>query len=240
MLKTTLKFTLAIFILTSCSKNKIDTPPITTKNDGEVVDIDGNAYHTTKIGNQIWFVENLKVNHLNNGQAILNLKDSASWTKSKKPSYCYYNNDSVGNRIYGKLYNFYTVNTGKVCPTGWKVPSDSDWFKLLSFVGGENIAAGKLKVKTYKYWGAPNVGAVDSFGFSALPGGYRSYNSTHFYGRNIFGNWWSSKIIKQYYGGAPSTDDSLARSFTMYYDKANVINITNWFNNGLSIRCIKE
>ena len=91
------------------------------------------------------------------------------------PAYCWYENEIVIFKdTYGALYNWYTVNTGKLCPAGWNVPTIEEWSILLTFVGGENVAADKLKEAGQSHWECfdSNLGTND-YGFTALPGGVR-------------------------------------------------------------------
>jgi hypothetical protein len=90
-----------------------------------VKDIDGNIYKTVIIGNQIWMAENLRTTRLNDGKQILYVTDKLAWSQLNIPAYCWDNNiGSENNRQYGALYNWYTVETGRLCPNGWHVPSD--------------------------------------------------------------------------------------------------------------------
>jgi hypothetical protein len=90
---------------------------------GTVTDIDGNVYQAVKIGNQVWTVENLRTTRYNDGTAIPYVTDNSAWANLTTPGYCYYFNDSTANADkYGVLYNWYTVNTGKLSPAGWHVP----------------------------------------------------------------------------------------------------------------------
>ena len=90
------------------------------------------------------------------------------------PGYCWYNNDENANKnIYGALYNWYTVNTGKLCPAGWHVQTNEEWGLLTTYLGGNNIP-GKLKEAGTAHWASPNTGATNESGFTAMPGGQRS------------------------------------------------------------------
>ena len=150
-----------IAIVYSCHKDP-DDPNI-------VKDIDGNIYHTVTIGNQVWMVENLKTTRYNDGTAIPNVTDSSVWSKLSTPAYCWYNNDASSYKAtYGALYNWYAVNVQKLCPKGWHVASNAEFYALNSFLDGE---CGKLKEAGTIHWYSPNKGATNETGFTALPGG---------------------------------------------------------------------
>ncbi len=147
-----------------------------------VTDIDGNIYHTVTIGTQVWMVENLKVTKYNDGNVIPYVTDSVSWGKLQTPAYCFYNNDIKNKTIYGALYNWYSVNTGKLAPNGWHVAKDSEWKTLITFLGDpsnnalfgeDSIAGGKMMEIGTSHWIGLNSGANNSSGFTALPGGGR-------------------------------------------------------------------
>lgn len=101
------------------------------------VDVDGNVYKTVTIATQRWMAENLKTTKLNDGTSIPNVTDGKAWKNLTTPGYCWYDNDPkyYGN-TYGALYNFYAVETNKLCPTGWHVPTDAEWDILIDHLGG--------------------------------------------------------------------------------------------------------
>ena len=76
-----------------------------------IKDIDGNVYKTVTIGTQTWMAENLKTSKYNDGSSIPNITDETQWTNTTAGAWCYYDNDDVNNAKYGKLYNWYTVNS---------------------------------------------------------------------------------------------------------------------------------
>ena len=93
-----------------------------------VTDIEENIYKIVKIGDQIWLAENLKTTKYQDGTAIPNVAVAATWEGLTTGAYCWYNNNETDNKkTYGALYNWYAINTGKLCPTGWHVPSDAEW-----------------------------------------------------------------------------------------------------------------
>ena len=90
----------------------------------QVTDIEGNVYKTVKREAQTWMKENLKTTKFNDGSAIPLVENGSVWAKLKQPAYCWYENDTTNKNKYGALYNWYAVETGKLCPIGWHVPSD--------------------------------------------------------------------------------------------------------------------
>jgi len=139
-----------------------------------VKDIDDNVYNTVLIGNQLWMKENLLTTRYSNGDSILHVTDNSEWSNLTEGAWSYYGSSGTANSPYGKLYNWYTVaDQRNVCPTGWKVPSASDWMILIDYLGGEEIAGGKLKAVEPQYWASPNTAATNESGFTGLPGGLR-------------------------------------------------------------------
>jgi len=195
-----------------------------------VTDVEGNVYKTVKIGAQVWMAENLKSTKYNDGSSIPNVTDDTEWTNLTSSAYCWYNNNGVTYRnIYGALYNWYAVNTGKLCPVGWRVPGDSEWSMLTALAGGESVAGGKLKETGTTHWNSPNTGASDDFGFTALPGGYHSFQGG-FDGIGVYGDFWSSTEY--------NINNSWARDLGAAF--ANVYRANYSKKNGFSVRCIKN
>ena len=193
---------MALAIFLNC--NPTSSNNNSNNNGTTVTDADGNVYHTITIGTQTWTVENLKTTHYNDGTAIPNVTDNTAWENLTTGAYCWYDNDSTTNKnTYGALYNWYAVNTGKLAPAGWHVPTDADWDTLSAYLGGDNVSGGALKDTGTTYWQSPNTEATNSSGFSALPGGYRSYNGD-FSSIGNYGFWWSATEINAssaYYRG---------------------------------------
>jgi uncharacterized protein (TIGR02145 family) len=201
--------------------------------EGSIVkDFDGNVYSTTEIGNQIWMAENLKTTHYKDGTAITMVSNNGDWFKLSTPAYCWYNNDEATYKnSYGALYNGYAVNTEKLCPTGWHVPTDAEWTTLTTYLGGESIAGGKLKETGQIHWMSPNTGATNEIGFTALPGGGRNGGTGLFSFIRDNGFWWSSTEYASIYLWARG----------MNYDDVSVVRFNNENKNyGFSIRCIKN
>jgi uncharacterized protein (TIGR02145 family) len=195
-----------------------------------ISDFDGNTYNVIRIGTQLWTMENLKTTKLNDGTSISYITDNSTWNMYVSPAYCWYSNDEVTYKdLYGALYNWHTVNTGKLCPTGWHVPSDVEWSTLTTYLGGESVAGGKLKETGIIHWTSPNTGATNETGFSALPGGYRGLSGT-FVNKSNGGYWWSS--IEYLTTSAWSTN--------MRYNYKDVVFGDVNKQDGFSIRCIKD
>jgi uncharacterized protein (TIGR02145 family) len=209
-----------------------------SENNGRVNDIEGNSYKLAVIGTQTWMAENLKSTKYNDGTAIPLVSDAAGWCALSTPGYCWYGNDEATYKApYGAIYNWYVVdsasNGGKnVCPTGWYVPSDEEWDILATYLGGADVAGGKLKEEGTTHWLSPNEGATNETSFTALPGGYCNANIGVFDGIGYWGFWHSSSPW------ARSSWES-----DNYYITASDKNF--WFNYydkriGISIRCLKN
>lgn len=198
-----------------------------------VTDIDGNKYVTVKIGDQWWMAENLKTTKLTNGTPIPLITNDSIWEYQYPPRYCWYSNDSTSYaNTYGALYNWGAV-IQNVCPTGWHVPSDSEWTTLTDYLGGKSIAGGKLKETSTIHWISPNTGATNESGFTALPGGWRNKDGS-FYGLGNYGEWWT--ITSDYSWGYYI----IAFSRVMYYNSTSVLRTTNFKYCGFSVRCVKD
>ncbi|MCK9639352.1 MAG: hypothetical protein M0R39_05525 [Prolixibacteraceae bacterium] len=208
--------------------NQVSFVTTNTIVNGTVSDVDGNTYSTVTIGTQVWMASNLKTTKYNDGTAIPLVTDNSAWANLSAPGYCWYNNDAATNKsTYGALYNWYTVNTDKLCPTGWHVPTDAEWTVLTTYLGGESVAGGKLKETGISHWNAPNTGATNESGFTAVPGSYRYFGT--FINFGIFGYWWSSTEV--------SSTEAMYR--LMRYDDTHAYSIYNYKQDGISVRCIK-
>ncbi len=156
---------------------------------GLVLDVDGNFYHTVTIGTQVWMVENLKTTKFRNGDPI------PYWTKTTLRGYCWYNDDANYKSTYGAIYNYYTtMDNRSICPSGWHIPNDAEWTTLINFLGGENVAGGKVKESGTAHWASPNTGATNETGFTGLPGGARDC-SVAYINIGTYGTWNSSTPV---------------------------------------------
>jgi uncharacterized protein (TIGR02145 family) len=209
---------------TAYGKEIIFRPPLT--------DIDGNMYNTTIIGDQVWMAANLSTTKYNDGTDIPEVDDNTEWTSITTAAFCWYRNDPGSfKQMYGALYNWFAVNTGKLCPLGWHVPTETEWTQLTVSVGGEGIASGELKEEGIIHWRYPNAGALNDFEFSALPGGYRNgLKPGSFRSMSYIGWWWSST----------QSDVTWARNRTMAYDATEIAKGWAIKKNGYSVRCVKD
>ena len=213
------------FLIGSNSCKKDDMDEIIT-----VTDVDGNVYNTLRLGAQLWIAENLRTTRYNDGVPIPHVTANTQWANLTTGAYSYYNNNPSAYRdVFGALYNWNAVNTGKLCPEGWHVPSDEEWAKLAEFLGGEGVAGGKLKESGTSYWKEPNTGAINNTQFSALPGGSRIFDGS-FYNISQRGIWWSS------------TEYSANNSYTrlLDFEYKTLFRTTFEKRGGLSVRCIKN
>ncbi len=191
-------------------------------------DADGNSYTVIRIGTQLWIKKNLETTSLNDGTDITLVTSSTTWSNLTTPGYCLYNNLASNKDTYGALYNWYTVNTGKLCPTGWRVSTDDDWNTLENYLGGASPAGGKLKETGFSHWLSPNYGATNESGFTALPGGYRLETGT-FEGISTYGSWWTSTELSP----------NAFRRRIWYQDDKTFRDLVNE-KYGMSVRCVKN
>jgi len=196
-----------------------------------VRDFDNNYYNTIKIGNQTWMAENLRTTHYNDGTLIDKVTDNGAWAGLTTAAYCWYANDSTANAFtYGAFYNWYAVNTGNLCPIGWRVPTHDEWTTLTDYLGTASIAGGKLKETGTTHWSSPNTGATNETGFTARPGGSRGGLDGLMVGMTSLGFWWTST--------QESTLDAWNRSVIDITD--NVYSASPRKTYGYSVRCLKD
>jgi uncharacterized protein (TIGR02145 family) len=189
---------LLLIQMNSCKKD--ETEPVT--------DVDGNVYSTVTIGTQVWMAENLKTTKFNDMSNITMITSNSTWTSTTNPAYCWYNNDTTYKAYYGALYNWFAVNTRKVCPTGWHVPSHVEFEIMEMYLGMTQEQADSLgwrgkdqgkKLKSRSGWNNNGNGS-NSTGFSAFPGGYRYGASGAFFNIGTLSYWWSSSLDASNFG----------------------------------------
>jgi uncharacterized protein (TIGR02145 family) len=213
----------------------------------KVMDYDGNVYNTVQIDAQLWMAEDLRVTHYPNGDAIPHITNDDTWlnleNNNTDDAYCFYNNDNTTD--YGALYSYAAAigdnwardncsingDGGQgICPNGWHIPTDAEWTTLINYLGGVNVAGGKMKEVGTAHWESPNAAADNSSGLTLLPGGNRRYDFGGFVELMEYGDWWSAtpdNNSKAYKRGADTYGPEAYRnSIYMSY--------------GISVRCIKD
>lgn len=229
-------FSLGITSPVNIFGNEPDTPKF-------VKDIDGNEYPIVKIGDQLWFGDNLRTTRYVNGDPIPLITNDSEWSKLNQGAWCWYDNNSNHDVKYGKLYNWYAVTDSRgLCPEGWHVPTDEEWYEMENYVDPRiydpeainwrgSDGATKLKAVTGFYAGSSrgDRGSADEFGFSARMGGYR-----HIYGLYLnfegSGLWWTSTQFIDHY--------ALYRM--MYFDLSQIRRLVDSKRYGFSVRCMKH
>jgi uncharacterized protein (TIGR02145 family) len=178
---------------------------------GSLVDYrDGKSYRTVVIGGQTWMAENLAY--------LPYITPDNSWSET---SACYYVYDKA---TYGVLYNWPAAMSA--CPVGWHLPSDTEWDVLADYLGGFEVAGGKMK--TEEGWSIPNVGATNESHFSGLPGG--GFNHGSYFNAGNRGYWWSSTEI----------DATLVWDRSLYYIITDLYRHYYFREVGFSVRCLKD
>lgn len=197
----------------------------------KVKDIDGNIYSTIRIGTQVWMVENLATTKYRDGTSIIRVEDNDRWSVIASGAYCRpAPQSSVKIERYGLLYNFHAVSDcSGLCPDGWRVPTADEWRELIDFLGGVEVAGGKMKTSNTGIWSVQVPGTTNESGFSALPAGGRGRLGSAGEVGN-YATWWSS-----------TTHDSLyAWHWGLHPDKHNIRANPGHIQSGFSVRCIKD
>lgn len=223
-----------MLVIGSCSKEDnnmysiVNTPNLRVS----PIDIDTpvDPFTPVTIGSQVWMKFNLNVDKYRNGDVIPQVQNGAQWAALTTGAWCYYENNTANGPVYGKLYNWYAVNDPRgLAPQGYHVPSDAEWTTLVTFLGGQSVAGGKMKART-SLWAYPNTNATNSSGFTGLPGGERANNGSF----NVIGDsgiWWSSSeqylTTNAWYRYLYKYDGGVGR------DKFNKYT-------GFSVRCLKD
>jgi|GEM_PF-2174501 len=214
---------------------------------GTVTDIDGNVYHTVKIGNQEWMIENLRTTRYNDSTPITLDTSTVSWANATTEKFCYYENADEDSlmRKFGALYNWHAVNTKKLAPPGWRVPDTTDWNVLENYLiaNGYNwdgaVTGNKIakSMASKAYWQmSSSPGAIGNdpnknnrSGFSALPCGYRFYEG-NFLALYSYAGWWSA------------TEDagSYAHACELFYGVDGLRRSNTNKSCGLAVRLLRE
>jgi uncharacterized protein (TIGR02145 family) len=175
--------------------------------------------------------ENLKTFKYRNGDSIQNLTLASDWRSATAGAWCVYNNQAVNDKKYGKLYNWYAVSDSRmIAPVGWHVATDAEWTILTTFLGGTDVAGGKLKEAGTINWASPNLGATNETNFTALPGGECESYEGVFSDIGTGSFWWTATLIDNTY--------SWFRSMGYYH--SGVGRSGSPRKTGLYVRCVKD
>lgn len=212
-------------------------------------DSDGNHYPTVKVSNQVWMAKNLNTKTAADGTDLGFTSDSATWAdlSGTTKAACYYNYSVENGEMYGALYNWYAMMNDEaasddkpsgvqgICPTGWHLPGRSEFAQIDDAVDETYSTMGQ-SLRTTSGWtttGSTYVGdGTDIYGFSALPGGYRT--ASEFADKGVMARWWLTKQkddTKAYNVLVQSKNTSIDWGSTRYSDKLTT---------GFSVRCIKD
>lgn len=195
-----------------------------------VTDYDGNIYHVVTIGTQQWLVENLKVTHYRNGDAVPNVTDGIQWSSLTSGAFCNYDNDENNATEYGRLYNWYAISDNRyITPPGWHIPTDAEFTTLINYLGGESLAGGKLKESGLEHWLSPNTGATNESGFTALPGGNRANDGNFNYQQSNAFFWSSTELSTNY-----------TWNWQLWFGYTQLDRTYNNKSYGYSVRCLKD
>jgi uncharacterized protein (TIGR02145 family) len=199
-----------------------------------VTDIDGNMYKSVIIGEQEWMVENLRTTKYSDGTTIPNVTGNINgntnhgeWSTLSTGAWSHYDNDNQYDSTYGKLYNWYAASDARnVCPTGWHVPTDSEWTVLTDYLGDSDHYGGLGKVlRATEGWNG-----TDDYGWLGLPGGNRDGMGFHFIGEK--GYWWSSSEVNDPY--------QLTGWYRGLSSHSSIEINATWKELGMSVRCLKD
>jgi uncharacterized protein (TIGR02145 family) len=222
----------------------------------KITDIEGNSYDVVRIGTQLWMGNSMATTKFNDNTSIPLVTDNATWMGTTSPAYCWYSNSVPPNKmIYGALYNWYVVNSGKICPTGWHVPTDQEWTTMEIYLQNHgynydgtidsdndretNNRIAKALANTGFWASSTNVGSVGNTDFpsyrnkslfTANPAGCRYYSSGDFGNVTYSVYFWST------------TESSSSEAFTR-----TLLQYTNYVSRygspkktGMSIRCLRD
>jgi uncharacterized protein (TIGR02145 family) len=196
----------------------------------DVTDIEGNIYKTVVIGSQTWMAENLRVTMLNEMTGLKYGQNNYIFPPNL--IFAWYGNQNANSIPYGALYNYYVANSANICPIGWHAAKEEDWTTLINYLGGENVAGGKLKEAGTAHWLSTNSGATNESGFTAVPGGTTDFNHTSAsMGERAY--FWSSNSVDY-----DSNEHFVAHVLSSSDDK--IIRVESDRLNGFSIRCVRD
>ena len=239
-MKSLIRLSSILFILLisfGCSDDDSNTAnqPLLT-----VTDADGNIYNTITIGGQIWMVENLKTTTYNDGTPINEYEFGDDWHNGNNPIAYYQwadtfnlNNQSEEDLpfdYYGAMYNYFAIESGKLAPEGWRIPTIEDFMELENYLtnNGQSGTEGEA-LKTTTGWFGQSGNGTDVIGFKGLPNGYINAFGGPTLGGGICT--WATTAVNEQNG---------TRTAINLFDETVIIYADNAVQIGAGIRCIKE
>jgi len=197
---------------------------------GTVTDIDGNTYKTIQIGTQVWMAENLKTTRYKDEEDIPLVTGNLDWSNLTTHGFSWYDDSPQFYKdVYGALYNWYAVTSGKLCPEGWHVFTETELGTLILFLGNGTDIGSLMKETGTSHWELPNPSAANESGWTGLPGGRRNGEGA-FTSNGFVGYWWTATEFS-------STE---AVDAMLYYDFTFLDSYNFSKTNGMSVRCVKD
>jgi len=182
------------------------------------------------IGTQTWMKCNFDGTTYKNGDPIPEVQDPVAWAALTTGAWCYYNND-ISNAPYGKIYNLHALQDARgLGPTGYRVPTNSDFATLITFLGGSSISGTALKEQGFCHWNSSNTAATNSSTFTAFGGGLREEVTANFI---LFQDW-------TYFGSSTSFTPGYGRSLELISSSSSSPIATGLSTLGAYVRLIKE
>lgn len=195
-------------------------------------------YAVTAIGGQCWLAENLSTTKYADGSSIL-VVDKQQWAElsAAMPLTGVVMRKGVPAGA-GRIYNAAAVlHPSGLCPSGWHVPTDSDWRVLemalglaptqAQATGFRGLHGAQLRGEDPKF---EEWTGLNSLNFCALPGGFRTCDGQDFnWGDSGF--WWSQT---RWHGGEGLWMRSLSNSHEGMYRSIRPE------AEGLSVRCLRD
>lgn len=220
---------------------------------GMVTDAQGNTYETVVLGPHEWMTKNLKVTVYNDGTPIPTGLTDTQWQQTQNGAYRVYPHEGVEGigsaeqmlNAYGALYNWHAMQTGSLCPAGWRVPNNEDWWEdgLAAFIGGPingytlkscrqvgAVHSDACATTLHPRWDANNVHfGTDLYGFAGLPAGAISSGGS-FYNIGSGARWWNGTDFG--HEAVPMIGLSFESSYLTAYNAHK--------NGAASVRCIRD
>ncbi len=200
-----------------------------------VTDIDNNQYPVVRIGKKLWMAENLVVTRFNDGTDIPLRLSSTEWYEaafSETPGYSYFEMNDVNIEKYGLYYNWHAVESGKLCPKGWRMPTLADYEEMVETLGGVQAAHPAMKATSgwvdMNYQELPQYQGTNSSGFNGVPAGWR-LDGGDFRNAREFAYFWTSTVFEDYHSyGVVLASENTEVLFTDFHRGI-----------GMAVRCVK-